>query len=136
MVSALLAVRPALSVTVIEKEDVPASAGVPVIFPAVDIVSPGARLPVARDHENGPLPPLADNEAEYEMPTVPSGSVEVLTASCFLIEIVRLFVVDVAPLTTVTVNETFWAAVGMPLMTPAVDSVSPVGRLPAAIDHV
>ena len=136
MVSALLAVRPALSVTVTEKEAVPASAGVPVIFPEVDIVSPGARLPVARDHVNGPLPPLADNEAEYEMPTVPFGSVDVLTASGFLIEMVRFFVVDVAPLTTVTVNETFWDTVGMPLITPAVDSVSPVGRIPPAIDHV
>jgi hypothetical protein len=59
IVSDLLAVVLAVSVTFAVKVDDPAAVGVPVIAPPADKLSPAGRDPFANDHEYPPVPPVA-----------------------------------------------------------------------------
>jgi hypothetical protein len=100
------------------------------------IVKPVGR-PVA-DHVRVPVPPVALTGAAYGCPTVQLGSVNVDTFKAALIVNVYERLFAVAPTRSValivTVNEP--VAVGVPEITPAVLSVSPVGSAPADTDQV
>ena len=74
MDSACVSVRPAESVTVMEKLDVPAAVGVPEIAPFDATVSPAGREPLVTAKEYGPVPPVAVTVWEYAVPVVPSVS--------------------------------------------------------------
>jgi hypothetical protein len=60
MESVAEAVSPALT-TLAEKLAVSASVGVPEMIPAEDRLRPVGKLPLARNHEYEPSPPVADS---------------------------------------------------------------------------
>jgi len=61
IVSALVAIAPAPSVTRTVKFDVPAAEGVPAMTPAPVIgLNPAGSDPADNDHVNGAVPPVAD----------------------------------------------------------------------------
>ena len=78
--SAAVADADALSVTFTVNVLVPTALGIPEIVEPVR-VSPAGSDPPAIDHVYGGVPPFALNDCEYEVPTVPAGSVDVVTPS-------------------------------------------------------
>ena len=67
------------SVTVTVAELAPAAVGVPEIWPLLELMLKPAGNPVA-DQVYGVLPPVAATVVEYDVPAVPFGSEEVVTA--------------------------------------------------------
>src|SRR5947208_7367336 len=127
MLNVLLALVPALSRTVTVKLDVPGAVGAPDIAPEDDIVRPlGSPLAL---QVNGGTPPLAANDAEYAVPTVPPG-VDAVVIARGAGAMVTVNVADaVAPAFSLTIAVTvnLPAAVGLPLMAPAPDALRPPG---------
>jgi len=80
MLSDLVAVALAASLTCSVNEAVPAAVGVPEIAPAEESVKPAGSVPDERLHVYGVVPPLACTEAEYTVPTVPAEREVVETA--------------------------------------------------------
>ena len=62
-----------LSVTCAVKLNPPAAVGVPLRVPSAANETPGGRPPAGKDHEYGGVPPVAERDAEYVLPIVPSG---------------------------------------------------------------
>jgi hypothetical protein len=122
------------------KADVPLPVGVPEITPAPDSVRPAGKLPDASDHVYPGVPPVALRDVLYELPSLPAARlVDVIDSAGA--EIVSDSGADTVctgdPLSlTATVNVADPVAVGVPEMTPALESVRPAGKLPDASDHV
>lgn len=124
------------------KDDVPEVVGVPEIAP-VDAakLNPAGRAPDVMLHEYGVDPPDAANVAEYAVLTVPLGSEVVVTVGgCGAASIVMLRALVAVcsgelESATLTVNDEAPAPVGVPVMSPAVESPSPAGSAPLAKDH-
>jgi len=114
---------------------VPVPDGVPLITPAAERVSPAGSDPVARDHVFEPVPPVAVKVCEYGMLGAPFGSDTVVIVRTALTVIVRDFCAVCTPSITCTVKVDP-VAVGVPLITPAVDNANPAGNVPDASDHV
>jgi hypothetical protein len=121
---------------------VPFAVGVPEITPALDSVSPAGRLPDAIDQLYPGVPPLALSVALYELPLFPALKLVDVTVS---VAGVVLAVIDSCadavctgePLSaTVTVKLDVPFFVGVPEITPALDSDNPAGRFPLLTDHV
>ena len=136
MVSDAVAVCDALSVARTVKVLDPAAVGVPPIVAPVS-ASPGGRVPLARDHVYGGVPPDAASDCEYAVPTTPLGSDDVVTASEVGVMVMVSDAVAVCDALSVarTVNVLDPAAVGVPAMVAPV-SVSPAGSVPLARDQV
>ncbi len=116
-------------------EVVPAVVGSPLMTPAEDKVSPAGReLPLAKLQVTGALPPVEVRVALYAVPIVAVGTEFVVIASVLrTIEIVKFAVAvccGVKESAAFTVKVLLPAAVGVPLITPAADNVSPAGRVP------
>src|SRR5471030_2180035 len=111
---------------------VPGPVGVPERTPAVESVRPPGRVPIVTVKVYGLLPPLAVMVWLYAAVVVPSGS------ACGFIVIVgqvMVIVYDRVPLqpllaVALTVKVKLPLADGVPERTPAVDRLSPPGRLP------
>ena len=121
---------------------VPLAVGVPEITPPLDIVSPAGRFPDTIDHAYPGVPPLALSVVLYELPgcaapklvdVIVNVAAAVLTAidSC-----ADAVCAGDAVSFTPTVNVAVPFAVGVPEITPALESDSPAGRLPDVTDHV
>lgn len=129
-----------LSLTATVKVAVPVAVGVPEILPALESVSPAGRLPDASDHVYPGVPPVALKVVLYELPFWPAARLvdvieipeaEIVSDSC-----ADAVTAGDALSATATVKVAVPVAVGVPEITPALDSVSPSGKLPDAIDHV
>ena len=120
---------PTLLVALTVKLEVPAVLGVPEMMPADDSVNPAGKLPLCNDHVIGVVPEAASC-ALYVVPVKPPGRVVVVmnggSSTVMLNDLVSLPTALVA----FTVKLKVPAADGVPEMTPAVDSVNPVGKLP------
>ena len=137
--SALVAVPPdPLFVTCTVKPAVSMVVGVPVIEPEVERLSPAGKDPNTIAHVYGATPPWAVSVCEYAMPTLPSGSGEVvvMTRVAALIVIESGCVAFVARLSTAwTVKAAVPGLEGVPVIDPDEDRFSPAGSDPDAIDH-
>src|SRR5450432_3525753 len=124
--------QPLLAVALTVKVKLPLADGVPERTPAVDRLSPPGRVPLDTVKVYGLLPPLAVMVWLYAAVVVPSGS------ACGFIVIVgqvMVIVYDRVPLqpllaVALTVKVKLPLADGVPERTPAVDRLSPPGRLP------
>ena len=133
--NAFVAVPPPVTWTV--KLEVPAALGVPLKTPAEDSVSPAGSAPEVTDQPYGGVPPVAANVWLYALPTVPAGSGDdvVIDSAAGSTVTANAFVAVPPPLTWTVKLETP-AAVGVPLKTPAEDSVSPAGSAPENTDQL
>lgn len=113
--------------------------GVPLIAPFDGFsVKPVGSEPEVRLHVYGVVPPVAFSEAEYAALICPSGRLLVVidngaAAMTTCNDSVMLWE---AASVTFAVKPNVPAAVGVPDNTPAPDSVSPPGSVPALTDHV
>jgi hypothetical protein len=110
--------------------------GVPVIEPAVLSVRPSGREPeLTLKSAAGEL--FAVIVALYAAPTVASGNpVVVITGTAGMTVMVNVSVSDPPALLAFTVNWLVAYVVGVPLITPLVASVKPVGTAPAVTENV
>ena len=133
--NAFVAVPPPVTWTV--KLDVPAALGVPLKTPAEDSVSPTGSVPAVTDQLYGGVPPETASVWLYGVPAVPAGSglTVVIDSAAGSTVTVNAFVA-VPPPVTWTVKLDVPAALGVPLKTPAEDSVSPTGSVPAVTDQL
>jgi hypothetical protein len=132
-----------LSCTATVNVAVPLAVGVPEITPALESDRPAGRLPEASNHEYPGVPPVALSVALYELPLFAAPRlvdviVSLLGAAAFtVIDSEADCICAGDPLScTVTVNVAVPLAVGVPEITPALDSAKPAGSFPEAIDHV
>ena len=110
--------------------------GVPLKTPAEESVSPAGSAPENTDQLYGVVPPVAANVWLYAVPTVPAGSGDdVVIDSAAGSTVTENAFVAVPPPLTWTVKLEAPAAVGVPLKTPAEDSVSPAGSAPDNTDQ-
>jgi hypothetical protein len=121
------------------KLNVPATVGVPSIFPSAWKVNPAGSVPAVADHVYGGVPPDAAIAAAYasDMPALGSTGAVVMVGPA-LIAIVKGFC-DCAPAEsrTCTVIEYDPACVGFPLISPVFAfSDSPGGNWPEITDSV
>jgi hypothetical protein len=120
--------------------DVPAVDGVPEIVPLVS-VKPLGNVPVSMLHVMG-VSPVAVKVWLYAVPTVPPGSDAVIIVGAVpvppldAIVIESCFVLLPVALVALTVKLKALAVVGFPEITPAVESVKPVGNVPVVMLHV
>jgi hypothetical protein len=130
----------ALSFTATVKVEVPFVVGVPEITPALESVRPAGRLPEGSVHVYPGVPPVAESDALYAVPACAAASDAELIVSLLAatsIDTLALCVCTGDPLSrTATVKLLVPLAVGVPEITPALESVSPAGRLPEATVHV
>ena len=114
----------------------PEAVGVPLISPVREFsVRPVGKLPDARLHVYGVLPPDAARVCEYDAVTVPSERVAVVTVRVLYI-VIESALVSVAPLSSITwtVKLLVPAVVGVPLITPVeAFKLNPAGRTPIVI---
>ena len=135
MLNAFVAVPPPVTCTV--KLDVPAVVGVPLKTPAEDSVSPAGSVPEVTDQLYGGVPPVAASVWLYALPTVPAGSgLTVVIDSAAGSTVTANAFVAVPPPVTCTVKLDVPAALGVPLKTPAEDSVNPAGSVPEVTDQL
>jgi hypothetical protein len=131
-----------LSFTATVNVAVPFAVGVPEIAPPLDIVSPAGRLPEAIDHVYPGVPPLALNVALYELPLFAAPRlVDVIVSAGGVVLTVIDSCADAvcagdALSVTVTVKLVVPVFVGVPEITPALESDNPLGRLPLLTVHV
>jgi hypothetical protein len=100
-------------------------------------VKPAGNSPTGTDQVYGAVPPEAASVAEYAVPTVPGGNVELVIVTGVPTTIERALVA-VAPAASATraVKFAVPAADGVPLMIPAFASrLIPAGIAPALMDH-
>ena len=136
IVSDAVAVCNALSVARTVKVLDPAAVGVPAMVAPVS-VSPAGKVPLARDHVYGAVPPEAVSDCEYAVPTTPLDNEDVVTVSVAAVMVIVSDAVAVCEALSVarTVKVLDPAAVGVPAMVAPV-SVRPAGRVPLASDQV
>jgi hypothetical protein len=122
------AVVPFASVTVTPTVELPAAVGVPLIAPAAEADNPAGKPLTAQAY--GCTPPAAARLAEYAVPTVPLESDVVVTVSGAGVTASARLAEAVAPFESVTVTPTVKlpAAVGAPVITPAVEADKPAGK--------
>ena len=84
------------------------------------------------------MPPVAVNVWEYDVLVVPAGNGElvVMDGAGFMVSASALFAVWDPVSVTSTVKLDVPAADGVPLITPVLDNVRPVGNVPDVLDHV
>jgi hypothetical protein len=125
-----------LPVTRIVKAKTPGAVGVPLIMPPEDSARPSGNAPEARDHVYGVVPPVAVNVCEYAPPTLPEGRdvVVIESGGGSTVRANDFVAVRDALSRTWTVKFAVPAVVGVPLITPALDTVSQVGA--PVTDHV
>jgi len=118
------------------KTKTPAAVAVPLITPLGDSVRPSGNPPEARDHVYGVVPPVAVNVCEYAPPTLPEGRdvVVIESGGGSIVRANDFVAVRDALSRTWTVKFAVPAVVGVPLITPAPDSVSQVGA--PVTDHI
>jgi hypothetical protein len=138
MLSACVAVVLELSFTCTVKLAVPVDVGVPLMVPFAASASPAGTEPVVVDHVYPPLPPVAPSDWLYGAPVVPTGNEETVICSGGLLTTMVSAWVSVALEESVTcaVKLKLPVALGVPVMAPAVDKVSPPGRDPMVFDHL
>jgi len=113
--------------------------GVPLIAPLDGFsVKPVGSEPEVRLQVYGVIPPVAFSVAEYITLTCPSGRLLVVIDNCAgaITTCNGSVVLWEAASVTFAVNPNVPAAVGVPDNTPALDSVSPPGSVPALTDHM
>ena len=133
--NAFVAVPPPLAWTV--KFETPAADGVPLKTPAEESVSPAGSAPDNTDQPYGVVPPVAANVWLYALPTVPVGSGDdVVIDSAAGSTVTENAFVAVPPPLAWTVKFETPAADGVPLKTPAEESVSPAGSAPDNTDQL
>jgi hypothetical protein len=145
-VNALVIVCPAEQLPVactVKAADVTATVGMPLMSPSEESVSPVGSAPLKTVQVKGAeLAGAAANCCEYAVPTVPAVNGDVVE-----MEIVGQPIVNVNTLVIVCPAEQLPVArtvtvkfpptpVGVPLMTPAEESASPVGSAPLSMVHV
>src|SRR5262245_42771994 len=99
---------------------------------------PAGNDPLVTSHVNGPVPPVDCSCCEYATSLKPAGKVVVVIVNveATVIENVRVACCGGVELSlTSTAKEDVPKPVGVPLITPELDSVSPAGSL-AVVDHV
>ena len=137
MLSALVPVLFAASVTCTVNDAVPAVVGVPEITPvAATRLSPAGSVPALTLQLYGVVPPLACSVVEYAVPAVPPGKDVVVTVggcAAAATAMLNAFVpVLFAASVTCTVNDVVPAVVGVPEITPvAATRLNPAGSVPA-----
>jgi hypothetical protein len=122
-----------LSVTCTVKVAVPGVVGVPLITPALDSVRPCGKIPEESDQVYGAVPFAGASVCEYAVPSVASGrDVVVIKSPAAMLSTNGLETVcGGVPLSaTCTVTFDVPALVGVPLITPALDRVTPAGSVP------
>src|SRR5579871_1756363 len=99
---------------------------------------PGGSDPPVTDQVYPPAPPVAERVWEYGTPRVPAGSEPLTIESAGgLIVKVRALAADVAELSaTWTVKAELPTAVGVPLIAPLAERLTPAGSEPLTMDHV
>lgn len=111
----------------------------PEIAPALERLRPAGNAPVVVLQVYGVLPPEAANVALYALLTVPVASEEVETDGGCAAAVTAMLSAFVAVMLfasfTCTVKEAVPAAVGVPEMAPALESVNPAGNAPVVILH-
>ena len=129
------------SLTFTVNDEVPAVVGVPLICPELPRVRPAGREPELSDQLYGVAPPLAASKAEYETFARAPGREEVVIcngvtlAATAILRLAVAFCAGEVESLTVTVNDDVPAAVGVPLIWPALLSVKPPGREPVVTDQ-
>lgn len=133
------------SLTFTVNEELPAVVGDPEIEPLLDIVNPAGNCPEAMLQRYGFVPPLAASAVLYALPTMPSGSEEVViarVAGAEPEEAATLRVSDadavfagLAESLTLAVNDELPADVGVPEIVPALESARPAGNCPETMLH-
>jgi len=127
------------SVSVIANRYTPIVVGVPAIEPAALSVSPVGSCPSVSFQVYGRVPPVADREALYGRLRGAVGSVVVEITRPTVISIWRAAValagVEAAS-RTASLIEVGPAVVGLPVIEPAAEMESPLGRDPDARDQV
>ena len=126
-------VTPFASVAVMSKLLLTALLGVPLSTPARDSDKPAGNAPEVTAKAYGPVPPDAVRVCEYAAPVVPLGSVLGASVTTTAALIAGLY--DRTPLTpfasvAVISKLLLPVALGVPLSTPVLDSVSPAGSDP------
>ena len=118
-------------------DDVPSAVGVPVIAPVEELrVSPAGSVPEITDHVTPER--FAARVAEYAVPAVPSGRLDVVIVSVVTgtgviseIVIVNCFSALAVLYVALTVNVEVPAVIGVPEITPDEElSDNPAGRVP------
>src|SRR5579872_1760884 len=129
MVSAPVAVRPPASVTCTVKWKLPLLAGVPLITPEEESVSPGGSEPDPGTtiQVKGDWPPVGSSDCEYGVPTVPLGSEVVATERPLATNKMR-FCVMLSPVASlrITGNWKFPELCGVPVMAPVEVMLKPI----------
>ena len=120
----------------------PLAVGVPEITPPLESESPAGRLPDAMDQVYPGVPPVALNDALYELPLCPPVRLVVVTVSAGGVVLTTIdscaeaVCAGDALSVTVTVKFDVPVFVGVPEITPALESDSPLGSVPEVTDHV
>jgi len=116
--------------------------GVPLMSPVAEFsVRPDGSRPVATDHVNGPVPPVAVNVNEYGEFTAPSGKAVVVMARgpapTAKLKVRDAVCAGEPESVTLKVSEAEPGAVGVPLIAPDGGfRFSPAGSVPAVNCHV
>jgi hypothetical protein len=123
-----------LSLTDTPKANVPDPDGVPLTVPSPERDNPGGKFPEETDHEYGGTPPVAVSVVfGYELFTAPLSRELLVITRGALIVMEKACTADCAGVllsVTPTMKLKVLAATGVPLITPAVDSISPLGNEP------
>ena len=112
--------------------------GVPLNTPSLLILIPGGKVPDANDQRYGGVPPEAVSVAKYGVSNLAVGSeiVEILSGPGLIVS-AKLLVADSPALSaTRTLKLNAPAFVGVPLRTPPLLKVSPLGKAPESSDQV
>jgi hypothetical protein len=110
--------------------------------PPADKLSPAGNVPLDNDHVYGGVPPVAARLRLYAVPTCPFGKDVVVITGAAAATIVsestaELLCAGCPESVTLKVSDNpLTAAVGVPLMTPLADKLSPAGSVPLDNDHV
>jgi len=112
--------------------------GVPLIRPALEIVTPVGKEPANRDHVTAPIPPLLVIWKLYGLFCVPEGRDVVAIESAVQDTVMENEPLAFAPRESATliVGVLVPIVVGVPDIAPPEANVKPAGRLPEVIDQV
>jgi methylglyoxal synthase len=145
-VNALVIVCPVEQLPVactVKAADVTAVVGVPLMTPAEESVNPAGSEPLTTDQVKGAeLAGVAANVCEYAVPTVPAVNDDAVVMEIAGQPITNVnALVAICPAEQLPVARTVTgklppAPVGVPLIRPAEERVSPVGSAPLSMAHV
>ena len=127
---------PAALVALTVKAYIPTVVGVPEIMPVSASVKPvGKDEPVSRVHVMG-VSPVAASVWLYAVPAVPLVNVSVVIVGDVMIVIEKIFLLFPMSLVALTWNVDVPDVVGVPEITPSVESVKPVGNVPVSMSQI